>query len=321
MNIAEKPEQFNGEADAVRLRTACELIRSAEGLTQKDIADESGIPNGTFTNWLKDTYSGRVDNVNAKVERWLDSRIKNKAAGLNIPDAPEFMALEASGKIEQVLRFAQIMPDMALIVGDAGVGKTSTAMFYAGQNPNVTLVTSHPSISRANTLFGEIARLVGVREKASARLFQAVADVIGKKGHLLVIDEAQHLAMDALEELRALHDLFEVGIVLMGNRSVHSLVTSGHNEGQYTQLFSRFGQRIVLGAPPKADVKILLDKWGVEDKKIRDACALIAAKAGALRGMTKALRMAHVLASMSREELAPKHIDAAFKRLSNRGAK
>ena len=321
MNIAENQEQFNAIEEAARLRVQCELIQKAEVLTQKEMALESGIPMGTFTNWLKDTYTGRVDNVNKKVVRWLASREKNKAAALNIPDAPEFMTLETAMKVEQVLRFAQLMPDMALIVGDAGTGKTTTAQFYREHNPNTTLVTAHPSTARANTLFGEIARLVGVREKASSRIFQAVADVIGVAGHLLIVDEAQHLAMDALEELRALHDIHGVGIVLMGNKSVHSLVTSGHNEAQYAQLFSRFGQRVVLGEPPKGDVDQLLDKWGVTDKKIRSACHVISKRPGALRGMTKTLRMAIVLATMAQEELAPSHLDAAHKRLSNGGAK
>ena len=268
MTIAKNVTELNPHEEAARkLRAKVDMIVKSEGLSLKEMATESGIKYGTFTNWMGGTYPGRVDNINAKVSLWLDSRVKHQAAAMAIPPTPEFIATETAVRIETTLRWAQIYPDMSLIVGAAGTGKTTAARQYKKSTPNVTIVTAHPSTSRANTIFGAIAQEISIEERNSSRIFRAVADVIGDKGQLLIIDKAQHLKMDALEELRALHDLFGVGIVLMGNKSVHSLVTSGHNEAEYAQLFGRFGMRLVLERSSDADVSQILDAWGIEVKR------------------------------------------------------
>jgi DNA transposition AAA+ family ATPase len=259
--------------------------------------------------------------VNAKVLKWLDAREANQALALTIPSAPAFVDTPTSQRIAQVLQTAQVMPDMALIVGGAGVGKTMTVEQYQQENPYVTIITARPSSARANPLFSALGRALGVKDTSPAMLFDAVADMVKNHHHLIVIDEAQHLKMDALEELRGLHDKHGVGIVLMGNQEVHSRLTSGKFEADFAQLFSRFGLRLVLDKVGLADVRALLKAWNVEGDKMTKACRHIASQPGALRVLSKTLRMAHMIAGIEGEELTTKHLDEAHSQLSNGGTK
>ena len=322
MNIANNITELNPHDEhADRLRQKIDMIMKAEKRSLKQLATESGIAYGTFTNWVGRTYTGRVDNVNAKVELWLESRIKHHEAAMSIPDAPDFVATDTAVRIESTLRWSQVYPDMALIVGAAGTGKTTAAVNYQKNTPNVVIVTAHPSTAKAAALLGAIAKQVNIEERNPARMFNAVTEVIGHKGQLLIIDEAQHLQMDALEELRAIHDIYRVGIVLMGNRSVHSLVTSGHNEAEYAQLFSRFGMRVVLNKSEDADVAAILKAWDITDAAILKSCKLIANRHHGLRELTKTLCLAHVIAGSGEDGLSTNHIDAAYMQLHNGGAK
>ncbi|NOR63279.1 MAG: AAA family ATPase [Rhodobacteraceae bacterium] len=324
MSITETKGQFNAaehEAEAEALRQRIRAIMKGESTTQTALQKESEIPHGTFTNWFAGTYPGRVDNVNAKVLKWLDAREANKALALTIPSAPDFVDTPTSQRIAQVLQTAQVMPDMALIVGGAGVGKTMTLQRYKAENPYVTIITARPSSARANPLFSALGRALGVKDTSPAMLFDAVADMVKNHHHLIVIDEAQHLKMDALEELRGLHDQHGVGIVLMGNQDVHSRLTSGKFEADFAQLFSRIGLRLVLDKVGVADVRAILKAWKVDEADLTKTCRHIAGQPGALRVLSKTLRMAHMIAGAEGKPLCAKHIDDAYGYMSNGGSK
>ena len=69
----------------------------------------------------------------------------------------------------------------------------------------------------------------------------------GTKG-LLILDEAQHLMLPALESLRSIYDTTECGLVLMGNEAVYSRL-SGRRSAEFAHLFSRVGSVLKLEKP------------------------------------------------------------------------
>ena len=69
----------------------------------------------------------------------------------------------------------------------------------------------------------------------------------GTKG-LLILDEAQHLMLPALESLRSIHDATACGLVLMGNEAVYSRL-SGRRSAEFAHLFSRVGMVLKLENP------------------------------------------------------------------------
>jgi DNA transposition AAA+ family ATPase len=55
---------------------------------------------------------------------------------------------------------------------------------------------------------------------------------------LVIIDEADHLGAETLEELRLLQEATRVGLVLMGNHRVYSNMTGGNRTVEFARLFS-----------------------------------------------------------------------------------
>ena len=59
---------------------------------------------------------------------------------------------------------------------------------------------------------------------------------------MIIIDEAQHLTVRALNHIRCLADESGIGICLIGNEDVYSKL-KGTGKADFAQLFSRIGMR------------------------------------------------------------------------------
>ena len=308
------------EEDMDDIREAVRQVMTAEGLAQSDVARESGVKYGTFTNWLAKKYAGNNDRITGEVQIWLLSREENKRAALTIPQAPVFVATPSAAAFIETLRFAQIMPEITVISGAAGIGKTTAAHRYQADNPNVWVATMDPTTAKVNGMLLEICDVMNVLERAPAKLARAIGRKIEGTGGLLIVDEAQFLEVKALDQLRSFYDRHGVGIALMGNEDVYSRLTGEGKRSTFAQLFSRIGMRISQSRPKPADMCRLIEAWSVTDKEEIRLLKTIAGKPGALRSMTKVLQLASMLANGAGEPRTAAHIKAAYSRISTNAA-
>lgn len=126
------------------------------------------------------------------------------------------------------------------------------------------------------------------------------------------MDEAQHLGLQAFEQLRALHDEYGIGLAFVGNEAIHSVLAGGRNGSEHAQLSSRFGFRVVQRGVADEDVQIVLDGWEIEGEAERKYLGTIAARAGALRVMGKVIRLAWMLAQPTGQRPTVVHMRAAY---------
>lgn len=313
---AKKNETFTATEQAA-IREKVRAILADEDLSQTEAARESGIAYGTFTGWLAGTYQGNNDRIAGDVQIWLSARADKAHAARKVPKAPEFQATPSAQAFIETLRYAQVMPDIAVIAGGAGIGKTVALQHYAASNPNVWAATMEPCSASLYTMLSELAEVMNVAEKVQTKLSRAIGRRVEGAGGLIVVDEAQHLDARALEQLRALHDRYGVGVALVGNETVYARLEGEGRKASFAQLFSRIGMRITQSKPRAADMCALIAAWGVTGAEEIRLLKAIARKPGALRVMTKCLRLASMIAAGAEEPLGVKHIKAAWERLSS----
>jgi DNA transposition AAA+ family ATPase len=209
--------------------------------------------------------------------------------------AATYVKTATSARILDTLGYCHDTPDLGVIYGGPGVGKTRTARQYRDSTKNVCIMTASPEVATVHPMLEELARSVGLEELAagSRAISRAVRDrLLSLKNPFIVVDEAQHLNLSALESLRSIHDETEVGMCLMGNTLVYERLTGGSRVAHFAQLFSRMGIQLHIKKPTKQDVEDLAHSFGVENKEAVDMLHKLAARPGALRSAVKVMRLA-----------------------------
>ncbi|MCR6661863.1 MAG: AAA family ATPase [Luteimonas sp.] len=320
MNQPTNITQIHAHAD--QGKSLRELVRDAletdPSISQQKIAREigTGVSAPTLSQWLNGNYTGDNDKIEQRVRSWYDTYLERRArAGL--PDAPGFFETTTTERIESTLRYGQLAQDMVVIVGPAGVSKSATCAQYCIIAPSVYMATMTPATASVLGCLRAIATSMGIRDVPATG--SGIQDVIvaklrGSNG-LLIVDEAQHLSIQALDMVRSLHDATLVGIALVGNEYVYTRMTGGRRAPYLDRLYSRIGKRLALRLPNDADVDALIAAWKITDSACRAHIRAIAEKPGALRSVTKVLRLASATAAASDRALTAADVQAATRDL------
>ncbi|HQU16661.1 MAG TPA: AAA family ATPase [Gammaproteobacteria bacterium] len=304
-----------------RFRAALDEEKS-RGQTLPKIADRTGVAYATLHAWLSAKYNGDNAAVAKKVHAWLLTREARARTQATVRRAPGFLKTRTATQIFDVLEYAQTAPDMVIVSGGPGVGKTTAIRAYEAIGANVWVTTAEPAVSSVPGLLDMLMDALklepGYRGSTMSR---RVRDkLLGSEG-LLIVDEAQHLKPMLRDQLRAtVHDAAGIGVALVGNEALSGQFARERATGQYAQLISRFGQRVNRAKPYKADAELLLDGWQIQGAEARETALGIAMQPGALRQMNKTLRIAFSLSDLRGDEEPTAHdIQAAWKQLGGLG--
>ncbi|GAB2022101.1 hypothetical protein RyT2_11750 [Pseudolactococcus yaeyamensis] len=225
----------------------------AEGLSQVKGAKLIGISDGALSQYRREKYSGDILAIEAKIEVWLglaeeQSAIELSNAAYKVVNA--YVATEISSNVYNMLRMCHQTKGIMMAYGDAGIGKTSAAVRYYRENPNnVIYLNVSPSSSTLRGFLTLLAQQLRVPAHRNTQMIsQDISDKLKGAGKLIIIDEAQHLHSNTLEEIRSfaepdvLSGMSEVGIVFIGNDIVHNKLI-GKQQAEFAQLFSRIKMR------------------------------------------------------------------------------
>ena len=317
MNTIETEDRFSPEYQD-ELRASVRAEQDRRSASQADIAKLVGESYSTFSAWLNNTYKGNNGKVAANVERWLESAKERETMAAALPGKIGFQPTPTAEHMLSVCQFAQTAPDVVVIAGGAGVGKTTAFQHYQKTSSNVWLITMEPSTATMVKMMREIAYLMGVQERADAGLSRAIGRKVRGTGGLMIVDEAQHLCTEALDQLRVFNDRdgIGIGIVIGGNETVYARLEGDGRKPAFAQLFSRLGMRHTQPKPRDKDISTLIAAWGISETRQTKLLTTIARKPGALRLMTKTLQLATMLAAGTGGERGYEHIRAAYERLT-----
>lgn len=307
-------------ADLAAWRSAVADLRALAGearLSKLEVARRAAVPIGTLSPWYDGSYTGRYDAVTERVRRFPAAHAEARAARLALPAAPDFVPTPTARRLTEALACAQTMPEIAVATLGAGCGKTTTARAYVAARPNAWLVTMRPSTAGRHPMLCELALALDVTESNPARLDRALGARLRRNGRntLLILDEAQHLSDDAVNQLRYFNDEYGTGLALLGNEAVFRRWGGPQEKAArdgFAQIQSRIGYRIQRRQPLPGDTEALLDAWGLKDEEVRRLCVTISRRDGALRLVDKSIKLAAMIAAGEGREIAAADLRAAW---------
>ncbi|HFO3344526.1 TPA: AAA family ATPase [Escherichia coli] len=295
------------------IRAGLRTLVENEETTFKQIALESGLSTGTISSFINDKYNGDNERVSQMLQRWLEKY----HAVAELPEPPRFVETQTVKQIWTSMRFASLTESIAVVCGNPGVGKTEAAREYRRTNNNVWMITITPSCASVLECLTELAFELGMNDapRRKGPLSRALRRRLEGTQGLVIIDEADHLGAEVLEELRLLQESTRIGLVLMGNHRVYSNMTGGNRTVEFARLFSRIAKRTAINKTKKADVKAIADAWQINGENELELLQQIAQKPGALRILNHSLRLAAMTAHGKGERVNEDYLRQAFREL------
>ncbi len=214
--------------------------------------------------------------------------------------------------INMAVSFAEAAGDISLIYGDAGLGKTVSLKEYMKTHKNAIYVELKDCDKSTKGICEKILFALGNERSGLDRfLVDTIIDNLISKPKLIIIDEAQHLSIRALENLRAINDATETGIVLCGNPTVYDRM-HGRGQAHFAQLYSRIGIRRHIIEPSLYDIGCIFERYNL-DKESLLYLHQLALQRGGIRNCIKVLNIALQIRDDEKEPLNIDHLQSAYK--------
>ena len=219
-------------------------------VSQAKAAPMMGVSQTALSQWRRSMYDkGNVEELENKISEFFRAQdAKEQAAKKTTPYRMirEYVPTSISEDVYQLIKYCQLEKGMVVIHGDAGIGKTKGAEKFARENPASTIyIQATPSSGTLKSTLKLLARALKLPEsRTNLDLIMDIREKLEGTQKVIIIDEAQHLKLTALEEIRTLSDASPItghsgtGIVLIGNTEVYNRMT-GKQEARFAQLFSR----------------------------------------------------------------------------------
>lgn len=228
-----------------------EEFKKRNNYSQNEAGRIIGVSGSTLSQIKSGTYKADPQGIFDIIEKYFEVKEKAKLTYSAVDYAPT----NISENIYDVISLCQVKGGLAVVVGDAGIGKSKAIQKFTADNPTSSFsITVNPCFSNIKSMLKLIANTIGaVLKRSSDELWISIVDKL-TDGTVLIFDEAQHLNMKTIEVLRSFSDYFNdrhqtLGICFVGN--IETIERFGSKKAEFAQIANRTKQSVVFC---KADI-------------------------------------------------------------------
>jgi DNA transposition AAA+ family ATPase len=210
--------------------------------SQSKFSKELGVSTAMLSQYLSGTYEGNVETIEGKAAEFFE--LLEKAAA--VVKAPGYVETSVSKEVYSLISYCHVNRCMGIIIGHAGVGKSKGAFKYTTDYSEAIFITATKACKSQKVIYKMIARKLHINENRNVSdLELAIREKLDGSNKIIIIDEAQHMPVSAIDGIRCLNDespeteLPPVGIVFIGNFDLWYKM-NGKFEQQYDQVRNRF---------------------------------------------------------------------------------
>ena len=210
--------------------------------SQNKAVNSLGISAGTISTIL----NGKFDPISD--EMFL--RVRSLVSPANLE---EWAVCETTAyrELSVLLADAQANQNVSWVVGNAGIGKTTTAHEYAASHNNVFVISCSEDMRRGDFI-REMARVIGIKltQTSLREKLQAVTDELRILDRpLLIFDEGDKLMDTVFYYFISIYNALEgrCGIIFLSTEYIKRRMNIGldYDKKGYDEIFSRIGRRFI----------------------------------------------------------------------------
>lgn len=296
--------------------------RAQTGLSWPELAKRLNVKEGTLSNFGGERgYAGKEVPLAEAVVRYREVLAARDTTFVDAPEIPPFFQTQTSDEIHNILHWCM----RGKLVGGAlgsGIGKTTACERFRELYPNVFIATLLNSQGGQGPLQIAVLAALGIKNQTGTPHSLSgliIERLLTMHKPVLIIDEAQHLSTNSLEEIRGWHDATGAGMALFGDKRLHDLIYHGKGKGDIPQFRRRIKMMPTRVQPYTQDVIALAAAWNVQERRMIVELERIAQRPGGLGLATQALEMAGLLASSEKKVMDIGHLQEAIADTLRRG--
>ena len=294
--------------------------KAQQGWAWGKVAEAVDVPTGTISQFGSPKgYAGDENKIAEKVARYRQFYDDQQQITHEVPEVPGYFESETSGELTGLLRYGHSGEIVVAAMGP-GTSKTTTANQYAACYPNTFVITMSPATKKPVTMMQETLAVLG-ETGATGSPYKLASRIKTRlrtmSKPLFIYDEAQHMMVETIEEVRIGHDTLGLVLAFLGNIGVLQRMEGGGRNDAFAQIFSRVSMRMIRDVPLLGDVDKLADAWKVYDEEAIEALRKIVMIPGGMRNGTKALKLAALLAGKG-DKISAGNLANAWSQLSAR---
>lgn len=227
------------EIDVAAVRQELIDFQTARNMPDRAISKAIGYSPTALSQFRNDKYTGDDLKVAEALRSFLDIQKKQKAESEQPTKLTTFVETSVSKRLFEVATMCHVSQEMGVAYGAPGLGKTSAAKAYVEEYPSTILIESYIGYT-STVLLQEIASRLNIEpHKKMHYNFGQCVERLKDTNRLLIIDEAEYLRYETLELVRRIHDMSNIGVLLVGlPRLIENL---RGRRGEYAMLSSRIG--------------------------------------------------------------------------------
>lgn len=221
------------------------------GNPQSDVARAMNVSITTLSLWLNDKYKGNNGRIEELAAGYLDKIAAQGEEGVKFKKDFDFVETGNFVKIASAVRLATAWGDMRIVTGESGFGKTTALKRIKADDETVILVECYKGM-RKNRFMAKLALAAGVKAKGSFDvLFEAICEALDGSKRVILIDECEHLPIEAIDAVRRINDFCGCGVVLVGLPVFLSLL----KRPEYSYIYNRTAIPVQLKALNDYDIQ------------------------------------------------------------------
>lgn len=233
-----------------------EFLEQHPEFTQTRVAAAIGISVSALNSWMKGSYKGDNARVEKAIARFMEAQHE---AGIEIGAFKkdfDFVETSIYLEIQESANLAEYRGEMRAVTGISGIGKTTAIRKIAADREGSAIFVECYAGMRKNRLMQKMGASAGIGDgRTFDDMFEYLVRTLRGSNRLIIIDEAEHLPVEALDAVRRIHDFTGCGVLICGHPRFYESLK--RYQDRYAYIFNRLSIPLALKKISAADAQAM----------------------------------------------------------------
>ncbi len=215
-----------------------QFLENNEEFTQTRVAAAINVSVSALNAWMKGTYRGDNDRIDKAVRRFMEAQHE---AGIEIGTFKkdfDFVETSVYAEIAESAKLAEYRGEMRPVTGISGIGKTTAIKKITSDREGSAVFVECYIGMRKLRLMKKLSAAAGITPMGRFDdMFEYLCDHLNNSGRLIIIDEAEHLPVEAIDAVRRIHDFTGCGVLVCGHPRFYENLKLYQN--RYAYIYNR----------------------------------------------------------------------------------